>query len=155
MKKIALYPGSFDPFTKGHENILQKALGLFDEIIIGIGVNTSKNSLFTLDSRIQHIQSLIGDMSNVKVRYYTGLTTDFCQEIGANYIIRGLRSSKDFDYELPIAHTNKILNPSIETIYLTSDSQFIYIQSNIIREIDKCGGIIDEFVTNKHFLVHV
>lgn len=154
MKKIAVYPGSFDPFTKGHENILHKALPLFDEIIIGIGVNTSKTSLFTLDSRIAHIHSLFDGVTKLKICYYKGLTTDFCKEHGANYLIRGLRSSKDFDYELPIAQTNKVLQPTIETIYFTSDSEFIHLQSNIIREIYKSGGIIDEFVTNNHFLVH-
>lgn len=154
MKKIAVYPGSFDPFTKGHENILRKALALFDEIIIGIGVNTSKTSLFTLDSRIKHIHSLVEDVKEIQVRYFKELTTDFCTELGANYIVRGLRSAKDFEYELPIAQTNKVIKPTIETIFLTSDSQYSYIQSNIIRELYKCGGVIDDFVTNKHFLVH-
>lgn len=153
MKKMAVYPGSFDPFTKGHENIVNKALDLFDEIIIGIGVNTTKSTLFTLEKRIEHIKSLYPNQDRLKVISYSGLTSDFCKQHHSKYIIRGLRNGKDFDYETPISQTNKILAPDIETIYLTSDLEYSYIQSTIIREIHKSGGIIDTFVTNAHILV--
>ena len=99
MKRIGLFPGSFDPFTKGHEAVVKKALLLFDEVIIGIGTNTSKNYLFSLEKRKEHIRSLFPDESNVKIETYQKLTVDFCKEIGAGYIIRGLRDSKDFEYE--------------------------------------------------------
>jgi pantetheine-phosphate adenylyltransferase len=153
MKKIAVYPGSFDPFTKGHENIVLKALNLFDEVIIGVGINTNKSTLFTLDSRIKHISSLFNNNTQVRVASYQTLTTKFCNENNAKFILRGLRSAKDFDYEIPIAQTNKDLNPSIETVFLISDIQYNHLQSNIIREIFINGEVIDSFVTNSNILV--
>ena len=101
MKKIAIYPGSFDPYTKGHENILAKALTLFDEIIIAIGVNTTKNSFFTLESRIKHLESIYNINSNIKIISYSELTVGLCRKYNAKFILRGLRNSSDFAYELP------------------------------------------------------
>lgn len=152
MKRIGLFPGSFDPFTKGHEAVVKKALLLFDEVIIGIGTNTSKNYLFSLDKRKEHIRSLFPDESNVKIETYQKLTVDFCKEIGAGYIIRGLRDSKDFEYEKSIAHMNHDIS-GIETVFFLTDQQYGAINSTIIREIFRNGGNIKPFVTNPHLLV--
>ena len=152
MKKIGLFPGSFDPFTKGHEDIVLKSLPLFDEVIIGIGINPKKNYLFDLDKRIQHIESLFKNQPAVSIKTYQKLTVDFCQDIGAQFIIRGLRDSKDFEYEKSIAHMNSAL-ADIETIFLLTDQKYGAINSSIVREIFKNNGSIDLFVTNSSLLV--
>ena len=152
MKKVGLFPGSFDPFTKGHEDIVLKALTLFDEVIVAIGVNTSKQYLFTLEKRIAHIESMFSEMKNVKVLTYSILTVDFCQQAGANFIIRGLRDSKDFEYEKSIAHMNSQMS-TIETVFLLTSQQYGAINSTIVREIFKNSGSIAQFVTNSELLV--
>jgi pantetheine-phosphate adenylyltransferase len=152
MKKVGLFPGSFDPFTKGHEDVVIKALTLFDEVIVAIGVNTSKQYLFTLEKRIAHIESMFSEMKNVKVLTYSTLTVDFCQQVGANFIIRGLRDSKDFEYEKSIAHMNSQMSP-IETVFLLTSQQYGAINATIVREIFKNNGSITQFVTNSELLV--
>ena len=152
MKRIALFPGSFDPFTKGHEAVIRKAVNLFDEIVIGIGTNSSKQSYFELENRIAHVKSLIVDMENVSVQTYQELTVDFAKELGAKYILRGLRDSKDFDYEKPIAHMNSELSSGIETVFLLTEQKFAAINSNIVREIHRNKGNIGKFVTNAELL---
>lgn len=152
MKRIGLFPGSFDPFTKGHEAVVKKALELFDEVIIGIGTNTSKSYLFSLEKRKEHIRSLFPDNEKVKIETYQKLTVDFCREIGAGYIIRGLRDSKDFEYEKSIAHMNHDIS-GIETVFFLTDQQYGAINSTIIREIFRNGGNISPFVTNPQLLV--
>lgn len=148
--KIGVFPGSFDPFTKGHEAIIHKAIPLFDEIVIAIGVNQSKNYLFSLEKRIAHIESLFTE-SKVKVLTYSGLTIDFCKQINASYLIRGLRDSKDFGYERSIAHMNFQLHP-IETVFFLTNVEYAAINATIVREIFKSGGPIDQFVTHAELL---
>lgn len=152
MKKIGLFPGSFDPFTKGHELIVRKSLPLFDEVVIGVGVNSKKSYMFSLESRLKHINALFADSPQVSVAQFQKLTVDFCKDIGAQHIIRGLRDSKDFDYEKSIAHMNKSIS-GIETVFLLTDPEFAAVNSSIIREIHKNGGPIDAFVTNQEMLV--
>lgn len=152
MKKSACFPGSFDPFTKGHEDIIRKGLNLFDEIVIAVGVNSSKAYMFPLEKRIKHIQSCFVNETKVRVVSYQKLTVDFCKEEGCNYILRGLRDVKDFNYEVPIALMNRSMT-EIETVFLIPNTDFFAINATIIREIYKNGGKIDKYVTNFDELV--
>ncbi len=151
MKKIGLFPGSFDPFTKGHEAIINKSLTVFDEVIIGIGVNTSKEYLFSLKNRIKHIQSLFDGNSNVSVQEFQSLTVDFCKELSATHIIRGLRDTKDFEYEKSIAHMNYSLE-GIDTLFFLTNQELTAISSSIVREIYKNNGSIEQFVSKSELL---
>lgn len=152
MKRTAVFPGSFDPFTKGHECIVEKALHLFDDVVIGIGQNTSKNYLFSLEKRMQHIQSIFQDDARVSVQEFNGLTVEFCKEIGADFIVRGLRDSKDFGYERSIAQMNQEIS-GIESVFFMTVPEYTAINSTIVREIYKSGGNIDFFVTNAEIFV--
>ncbi len=152
MKKIGLFPGSFDPFTKGHEVVVRQALELFDEVIIGIGVNSSKTYCFQLDHRLRHIESLFAEHPNVRVVSYEVLTVEFAKEIGANHIIRGLRDSKDFEYERSIAHMNEMLS-GIVTLFFLTDQAYSAVNATIVREIYRNHGDISHFVTNAELLV--
>ena len=122
MKKIAVFPGSFDPFTKGHEDVVNKALELFDEVVIAIGINSSKKFYFNIDKRVMHIQSLF-ENKKIKVLTYQKLTVDFCKDINAKFIVRGLRDNKDFEYEKSIAHMNTELS-NIQTIFLLTAQKY-------------------------------
>jgi len=148
MSKIAVFPGSFDPITKGHLDILQRAVPLFDEIIVAIGINSQKKYLFSLEERLDFIEATFENEPKVKTATYKGLTVDFCKSIGANYLVRGLRSSLDFEYEKPIAQLNNNLHPDIETIFLISQPGYGHISSTIIREIYKHDGNIAQFLPN-------
>lgn len=145
MKK-ALFPGSFDPITVGHEDIVRKASKLFDEVVVGIGENSNKKYLFTLEQRTQWIQETFQDLPNVSVAHYSGLTVDFCQSIGAQYIVRGLRNALDFEYESNIARLNATLKSDIETIVLISKPELVAINSTIVREIIKHKGNVSTLV---------
>ncbi|MFZ9028432.1 MAG: pantetheine-phosphate adenylyltransferase [Crocinitomicaceae bacterium] len=150
--KRGVFPGSFDPFTKGHEVVVRKSLELFDEVIIGVGVNSKKTYLFDLEKRMEHIRSLFKDESKVSVQQFQKLTVNFCKDIDANFIIRGLRDSKDFQYEKSIAHMNKEIS-GIETVFFLTEQKYSAINSSIIREIYLNEGPIDAFVTNPDLLV--
>ena len=151
MKKIAVFPGSFDPFTKGHEDIVNKAVELFDEVVIAIGVNSSKKYYFNLDKRVKHIESLFQN-KKIKVLTYQKLTVDLCKDINAKFIVRGLRDNKDFEYEKSIAHMNTEIS-NIQTIFLLTAQKYGAINSSIVREIFKNKGNIDSFLTNSNLLV--
>lgn len=149
MNTIGIFPGSFDPFTKGHEAVVKKAVQLVDKLYIAIGVNSTKQYLFDLDKRKAHITSLFPDIELIT---YSSLTVDLCKSIGATHIIRGLRDSKDFEYERSIAHMNQALYP-VETIFFLTDQHYAAINASIVREIFKNSGKIEPFVTNSHLLV--
>jgi pantetheine-phosphate adenylyltransferase len=151
MHRTGLFAGSFDPFTKGHEAVVNKALHLFDQIIIAIGINTTKKGYFELEKRKKHILSLF-PVSNVRIVTYNKLTVDLCKEEGASHLLRGLRDSKDFAYERSIAHMNETL-AGIHTVFFLTDQEYAAINSSIVREIHQNGGSIDAFVTNAHLLV--
>jgi pantetheine-phosphate adenylyltransferase len=146
MKRKAIFPGSFDPITKGHENILQRALPLFDEIIIAIGINSSKQSYFPLEQREKWIRQVFSNEAKVRVETYTGLTIDFCKKMNANFILRGLRTSADFEFEKAIAQNNKIMSPEIETIFILPVPELSAINSTIVRDIVRNGGNAKPFV---------
>lgn len=150
--KRALFPGSFDPFTRGHESVIAKALPLFDEIIIGVGFNSTKQSFFSLESRLAQIRSIYAHEPTVSVQTYSSLTVDFCKEVGASHLLRGLRDTRDFEYEKAIAQMNQQL-AGIETVFFMTDGNVAAISATIVREIAKNGGIIDSFVTNSSILV--
>ena len=145
--KRAVFPGSFDPITLGHCDIINRGTQLFDELIIAIGENLSKNYLFSLEQRKAFIENIFSDNKKIKVFIYSGLTTDFCKEVKANYILRGLRNSSDFEYENSIAQTNKKTG-EIETIFLLSSPEKSYISSSIVREIIKHNGKFEDLVPN-------
>ena len=146
MNKIAVFPGSFDPITKGHENIINRALPLFDKIIVAIGENADKKSYFKLSERIKWIETVFSESDKVIVETYSGLTVDFCEKINANYILRGLRTSADFEFERSIGQTNKKLLPSIETVFLLTIPEFTPINSSIVRDVHQHGGNVFQFI---------
>ncbi len=144
--KIAVFPGSFDPITTGHADVVERALPLFDEIIIAIGVNSQKKSLFSLEQRIKWIEAVFKGEPKVKVDSYEGLTVNFCEEKKANYLLRGIRSAGDFEYEKTIAHLNHDMLPQLETILILSRPELSSISSTIVREIIMGKGKVKKFV---------
>lgn len=143
--KRALFPGSFDPITNGHEDILLRALPLFDEIIIGVGFNSEKKFMFSLEERINFIKKTFKKYKKVKVKSYDGLTINYCKTIEANFILRGLRNPADFEFEKAIAHTNRKLS-GIETVFLLTSAKTSFVSSSIVREIIKNKGDYNELV---------
>ncbi|WP_047419349.1 pantetheine-phosphate adenylyltransferase [Cellulophaga sp. Hel_I_12] len=137
--KRAIFPGSFDPLTLGHSDIIQRGLTLFDEIIIAIGVNSDKKYMFSLEERQRFIKEAFAQEPKIKVLTYEGLTVDFCKKVNANFILRGLRNPGDFEFEKAIAHTNRKLS-EIETVFLLTSSGKSYISSSIVRDVIKNGG---------------
>ncbi|MBM3404352.1 MAG: pantetheine-phosphate adenylyltransferase [Bacteroidetes bacterium] len=146
MERIAVFPGSFDPVTKGHESVVLRALPLFEKIIIAIGENSGKSSLFSLTQRMTWIKEVFQNHPGVEVSHYSGLTVDFCTQQKARYLIRGLRSQADFDFERTIALMNREMHPEIETVFLLAEPAFSAINSSIVREIYKNGGDIRPFI---------
>ncbi|KPL15278.1 MAG: phosphopantetheine adenylyltransferase [Bacteroides sp. SM23_62] len=145
-KKIAIFPGSFDPFTIGHESVITRAMPLFDEIIVAIGTNTNKQAYFSMEQRMQMIREVFSDNEQVKVESYKGLTVEFCRQKGARYLLRGLRTAADFEYERAIAQTNKAMYPELESVFLLTLPEHNHITSTIIRDIIRLGGDASQFV---------
>lgn len=144
--KVAIYPGSFDPLTLGHLDIIIRSSNLVDRLVVAVLKNNAKNPLFSTDERVSMIKEAICDIPNVSVESFDGLTVDFAHKKGANMIIRGLRAVTDFEYELQIAQTNHIMNADIDTVFLTTSLQYSYLSSTIVREVASYGGDISKFV---------
>ena len=145
MKK-AIYPGSFDPVTFGHMDIITRSAKIVDELVVGVLNNSAKNSLFSLEERVSMIEEMTKDLPNVTVSSFNGLLVDYMREIGATINIRGLRAVTDFEYELQIAQTNHVQNPDMETIFLTTNLKYSYLSSTIVKEFASYGGDISKFV---------
>jgi pantetheine-phosphate adenylyltransferase len=146
MKRIAVFPGSFDPFTIGHEAIARRALSLFDEIIIALGANALKKNFYPLATRKEMINKVFNDEPRITVDYYEGLTVDYCIKNNAGYLIRGLRTAADFEFERAIAQVNKVLAPGVESVFLLTVPEHSHINSGIVRDIIRSGGDASRFV---------
>ncbi len=146
MDKIAVFPGSFDPITRGHESIIKRAIPLFDKIIVAIGMNAEKQHFFPVQKRMKWIQQVFQDEPKIVVDKYSGMTVDYCRKMNAGFILRGLRTSADFEFERSIGQINKKLYPEIETIFLLTTPELTALNSSIIRDIIRHGGDASPFV---------
>lgn len=146
MSNIAIYPGTFDPITKGHTDLIERAARLFDEVIVAVALNAQKTPCFSHQKRIELAQKILASQSNVRVCGFDILLIDFVQQCQANIILRGLRAVSDFEYEFQLAGMNRQLSPQIETLFLTPAQQFTYISSSLVREIAALGGDVSPFV---------
>jgi pantetheine-phosphate adenylyltransferase len=146
MGSRAMYPGTFDPFTNGHNDLVRRACRIFDKVVIAIAANPGKAPLFTLEQRVDLVQRVLADVPNVEVTGYTGLTVDFARTHGLNVIVRGLRAVSDFEFEFQLATMSRHLNDQVETVFLTPTEQFNFVSSTLIREIASFGGNVSEFV---------
>jgi pantetheine-phosphate adenylyltransferase len=147
MNSIAVYPGTFDPLTSGHEDIVRRAAKLFSTVIVAVAANTSKKSFFNLDERVAIAAEVLSDCPNVKVVGFSGLLMKFVQEQGASVVVRGLRAVSDFEYEFQLAGMNRKLFPEVETLFLTPAEQYMFISASLVREIALLGGNVSQFVS--------
>jgi len=147
--KRAIYAGTFDPVTLGHLDVIKRSSKMFDELIVGILYNVTKSPSFSVEERIEMINEVIKDIPNVKVATYDGLLIDFAKKENANFIVRGLRAITDFDYELQMAQTNRIMAPEIDTLFLTTSLEYSYLSSSTVREVASFGGDISHFVPSE------
>ncbi|PLX14611.1 MAG: pantetheine-phosphate adenylyltransferase [Salinivirgaceae bacterium] len=146
MEKIAVFPGSFDPITRGHESVVVRSVDLFDKIIIAIGTNSNKEGFFSLEKRVNWINKTFEAYNSIEVMHYEGLTTEFCKQVNARFLLRGIRTSADFEYERSIAQMNKKMMPEIETVLILTEPDLTPISSTILRDIYRHGGDIKPFV---------
>jgi pantetheine-phosphate adenylyltransferase len=146
MSKIAVFPGSFDPITVGHVDLVERALPLFDKIVVAVGINSQKKYLFDLDRRMDWLRAVFAHEPKVEVGSFEGLTADYAKKIGARYLLRGLRNASDFDYEKTISQLNNIIGDGLETIFLIAQPGYSHISSTIVREIIKGGGDASPFL---------
>lgn len=147
MKKTAIFPGSFDPYTNGHHDIVMRGLDIFDEIVVGIGYNSSKKSrYFEIDKMVQKIEEVYKDIPAVKVVVYNELTSSLAKKHNANFLLQGLRNTTDFEYENTISQMNRYLNTDLETVFLITSPQYAAVSSTIIREVHRYGGNVSEFL---------
>ena len=144
--RVAVFPGSFDPITLGHIDLVKRASNLFDKIIVAVGVNSSKKYLFPLEQRLEWLNLVFKDDDKIHVDHFEGLTVNFCKDQNANYLLRGLRNASDFDYEKTISQLNHIIGDELETVFLISRPEFSHVSSTIVREIIKGNGDVSSFV---------
>ncbi|GIW47777.1 MAG: phosphopantetheine adenylyltransferase [Deltaproteobacteria bacterium] len=145
-KKVAIYPGSFDPFTKGHINIIERGVKVFDEIIVAVAHNVSKKTIFTLEERVEIIREIFRGRPEIKVDYFEGLLVEYARKVGTNIVLRGMRTVSDFEYELQMALSNKTLYPELETVFMVTESMYSHISSSLIKEIVTLGGSVKQMV---------
>ena len=146
MQRICLFPGTFDPITNGHVDIIHRAVSLFDKLVIGVGINTSKQPMFSVEQRVEWMKEIFKKEPRIDVVGYEGLTVDYCKEIKAHYILRGIRYISDFEYEKAIADMNRMLAPGIETIFLTCSPLYSTISSTLVRDVIRNGGNAEMFL---------
>lgn len=144
--KIAVFPGSFDPITIGHYDLIIRALSLFDKVIVAVGTNSTKSYLFSLEQRLEWLKIVFGSEEKIEIDHFDGLTAHYCQKVHANYLIRGLRNASDFDYEKTISQVNQIISDGIETVFLISTPQYSHVSSTIVREVIKGNGNVEQFL---------
>jgi pantetheine-phosphate adenylyltransferase len=149
MAVSAMYPGTFDPITLGHEDLVRRATRLFDKVVVAIAANPSKEPMFSLDERVELARTVLADLAGVEVMGYSGLTVDFAKDHGLQAIVRGLRAISDFEYEFQLANMNRHLTDEVESVFLTPTETYTYISSSLVREICSMGGNISEFVSPK------
>ncbi len=147
MKRIAVYPGSFDPVTNGHMDIIKRAAKQFDELVVGVLMNSSKTPLFSIDERVKILNEVVKDIPNVYVKPFQGLSINFVKECNAQTIIRGLRATTDFEYELQMAQTNRILDHEVDTMCFITNLRYAYLSSSIVKEVAMFGGDVSSFVS--------
>lgn len=147
MKRIAVYPGSFDPVTNGHMDIIKRAAKQFDELVVGVLMNSSKTPLFSIDERVKILNEVVKDIPNVCVKPFQGLSINFVKECKAQTIIRGLRATTDFEYELQMAQTNRILDHDVDTMCFITNLRYAYLSSSIVKEVAMFGGDVSSFVS--------
>jgi pantetheine-phosphate adenylyltransferase len=146
MKRVAIYPGSFDPFTNGHINIIERGVKVFDKVIVAVAHNTSKKTTFTLEERVEIIGEIFKNRSEVNIDYFEGLLVEYAKKIGTNIVLRGMRTVSDFEYELQMALSNKLLYSELETVFMVTESVYSHISSSLIKEIITLGGSAKEMV---------
>ncbi|MCI7262623.1 MAG: pantetheine-phosphate adenylyltransferase [Otoolea sp.] len=144
--KTAIYPGSFDPVTLGHYDIIERASKIFDKLIVGVLINSAKSPLFSVEERVKMLEDVTSDLPNVEIRAFNGLLIDFVRQNDANVIVRGLRAITDFEYELQLAQMNRVIAPEIDTLFLTTNLKYAYLSSSMAKEVAMYGGDISEFL---------
>jgi pantetheine-phosphate adenylyltransferase len=144
--RLAIYSGTFDPFTRGHEDLVRRASGLFERVIVAVADSRSKRPLFDPNERVEIVRSIVRDCPNVEVKGFSGLLMEFLREQGAQVIVRGLRAVSDFEYEFQMAGMNRSLHPDVETIFLTPGEQYMFLSATMVREIASFGGDVSKFV---------
>ena len=140
MCKVAIYPGSFDPFTNGHQNVIERGIKVFGKVIVAVAHNTSKKTIFTLEERVEILNEIFKDRDDVEVDYFEGLLVAYAKKKGTNIVLRGMRTVSDFEYELQMALANKTLSDELETVFMVTDSEFAHISSSVIKEVVSLGG---------------
>lgn len=149
MERISVFPGSFDPITRGHESVIRRALPLFDKIIVAIGENGEKKSFFPLEQRLGWLRDIFAGEPKIEITSYTGLTVDFCQKHNIPFILRGLRTAADFEFERGIGQMNKLMVPGIETVFLLCEPEYASLSSSIVRDIIRNGGDVRKFIPER------